>query len=192
MNKEQFMKELEKKLPNEEKEAALTYYEEYFEEAGKENESQVILELGDISKIANQIMVNFIGKESTVIKEQKNLKHSISIVWLVILSIFASPIALPFALVLILLILITWLTIIIFWISGVCLVLSGLLYSILFIFTLFHDIPLSCLIIGLAMISLGLGISITIGSTNLFVKYSSWITKKISKLLLRKEKRNEK
>lgn len=195
MNKEKFMLMLEKKLkklPDEERKTALTYYEEYFAEAGKENESQVIEELGDVSQITSQIMANFVIKESNSIENHKNFKHSISIVWLIILAIFASPIALPIALVLIFLILITWIIIIAFWICGIVLILSGIIYGFLCVFVLFHDIPLACLILGCAMLVLGLGIAITIGFSNLFIIYSSWVTKKLGKLLLRKEKIYEK
>ncbi len=58
MNREKFMKILRselRKLPEEERNAALEYYEEYFDEAGPENEQQVIEELGNPKKLAAQI-----------------------------------------------------------------------------------------------------------------------------------------
>lgn len=59
MNKEQFLKELEellKNIPEQEREAALTYYREYFEDAGKENEYTVLGELGTPQQIAEIIL----------------------------------------------------------------------------------------------------------------------------------------
>lgn len=55
MSYEEFMKELEGLLagvPEEEKEEALQYYSDYFADAGKENEGQVLAELGSPQKVA--------------------------------------------------------------------------------------------------------------------------------------------
>ena len=52
---EEYMKELEGLLagvPTEEKEEALQYYSDYFADAGKENEGEVISELGSPQKVA--------------------------------------------------------------------------------------------------------------------------------------------
>ncbi len=67
MNRTDFMKELRAgivKLPYQEAEAALEYYEEYFEEAGAENEERVLEELGDPKAIAKQIMEDFHNREA--------------------------------------------------------------------------------------------------------------------------------
>lgn len=58
MTRYEFMKELERLLGDvstEEKEEALKYYEGYFDDAGPENEQQVIKELGSPNRIANMI-----------------------------------------------------------------------------------------------------------------------------------------
>ena len=58
MNKEIFLRELRRFLadiPEEEREQALTYYEDYFEDAGPENEQKVIQELGSPIDVAKQI-----------------------------------------------------------------------------------------------------------------------------------------
>lgn len=58
MNKEQYMKELDsllRNIPESERKEALSYYEEYFDDAGVENEQQVIEELGQPSKVAANI-----------------------------------------------------------------------------------------------------------------------------------------
>lgn len=55
MNRAEFMKQLEKLLNNiseSERKEALEYYESYFDDAGAENESQVIQELGSPGKVA--------------------------------------------------------------------------------------------------------------------------------------------
>jgi hypothetical protein len=47
-----------RKLPPQDREAAMEYYEEYFDEAGPENEQIVIEELGDPGNIARQILAD--------------------------------------------------------------------------------------------------------------------------------------
>lgn len=58
MNKVEYLKELDrllKTIPESERVEALTYYEEYFDDAGVENEQTVIEELGYPAKIAENI-----------------------------------------------------------------------------------------------------------------------------------------
>ncbi len=58
MSRREFMEELKKLLSgisDEEKDEALKYYEDYFEEAGSGNEEQVIQELGSPQKVAAMI-----------------------------------------------------------------------------------------------------------------------------------------
>jgi uncharacterized membrane protein len=58
MNKEIFLRDLRRFLadmPEEEREQALKYYEDYFEDAGPENEQNVIQELGSPIEVAKQI-----------------------------------------------------------------------------------------------------------------------------------------
>ena len=69
MNKEQFLDELEKLLQDIdsiERDEALNYYRDYFEDAGSEHEQEVIDELGTPEKVAQTI------KEGLDINEQEN------------------------------------------------------------------------------------------------------------------------
>ena len=52
-------------LPEEERAGALRYYEEYFDDAGPENEQRVIDELGDPARVAAQILADY--RELTVV-----------------------------------------------------------------------------------------------------------------------------
>lgn len=76
MNKQEFIRELRKELqdiPSKEREEAVQYYEEYFDEAGEENEEDVIRELGSPARIAAMIRRDaFILDEET--KEEKNVE----------------------------------------------------------------------------------------------------------------------
>lgn len=74
MTKNEFLNDLRRflsNIPEEEREQAISYYEDYFEDAGPENEQKVILELGAPIDIAKQIRgVNpdaiEYGKQSTM------------------------------------------------------------------------------------------------------------------------------
>lgn len=59
MNRQEFMKQLEyllKGIPEQEREDALAYYNDYFDEAGAENEYRVIQELGSPEQVAQTIL----------------------------------------------------------------------------------------------------------------------------------------
>lgn len=62
MNKEQFLKELEDLLQDidaTEREEALNYYRDYFEDAGSEHEQEIIKELESPKKVAQTIKEGF-------------------------------------------------------------------------------------------------------------------------------------
>lgn len=61
MNRQEFMKKLEvllQGIPASEREDALAYYNDYFDEAGAENEYQVVLELGSPEAVAEKILAD--------------------------------------------------------------------------------------------------------------------------------------
>lgn len=99
MNKEEFLRALEgnlSKLPVEERQSAMEYYKEYLDEAGNENEAEAIKRLGNPVQLAKQLMADFITKE--VEEKPMKPKQSFQAFWIVIVALFASPIALPVAL----------------------------------------------------------------------------------------------
>ncbi len=58
MTRKEFLRQLEqllKDLPEHDRQDALTYYEDYFEEAGSENEEKLIQDLGSPEKVAETI-----------------------------------------------------------------------------------------------------------------------------------------
>ena len=61
MNRQEFMRQLEyllRGIPTSEREDALAYYNDYFDEAGTENEYQVIQELGSPEMVAQTILAD--------------------------------------------------------------------------------------------------------------------------------------
>lgn len=90
MNRESFMSALRTHLsgmPTEERQRALRYYEEYFDDAGEENEQDVLQKIGDPAEIAKQLADSAHITQTT--------KKAFSKPWTFVLSILAAPIALP-------------------------------------------------------------------------------------------------
>lgn len=114
MNREEYMKLLKKqlrKLPKEDFNKAIAYFEEYFDEAGTENEGQAIEDLGSPQEAAGQI-IRDIAIHNT--KEPSGgMKKGMNAVWVGILAVFAAPVALPFLLVLLLMLLVLLLMVVV-------------------------------------------------------------------------------
>ncbi len=99
MNRTEYMKHLArrlKRLPKEDFNRAMDYFNEYFDEAGPENEAQAIEDLGTPEAAADAIVMD-LAIASTKAPE-KNMKRGLKNIWIGILGIFAAPIAIPLAL----------------------------------------------------------------------------------------------
>lgn len=103
MNRSEFIQILRKelsKLPQEEIDAAVEYYEEYFEEAGPDRDAEVIQEFGSPKKIAAQIKTEYAARKLDE-EGASTAKKGVSAIWLVILGICSAPISLPVVIVLV-------------------------------------------------------------------------------------------
>ena len=96
MTKTEYIAKLTKylrKLPQKDYEEALEYFMEYFEEAGPENEAQVITELGTPKEAAHEVISRLLDEK--IINDKSSLRNKTTILWIAILAILASPVALP-------------------------------------------------------------------------------------------------
>ena len=96
MTKTEYIAKLTKylrKLPQKDYEEALEYFMEYFEEAGPENEAQVIAELGTPKEAAHEVISRLLDEK--IIEEKSSLRNKTTILWIAILAVLASPVALP-------------------------------------------------------------------------------------------------
>lgn len=101
MNRADYMAALRRALsvlPEEERANALRYYEEYFDDAGPENEAKAIEELGEPAKVAAQILADY--RELTAVPHAQPMKEKrrwrgISPLLLIVLVLLAIPIGLP-------------------------------------------------------------------------------------------------
>ena len=76
MNRAEYLAALRRALsvlPEEERASALSYYEEYFDDAGPENEATAIEELGDPAKVAAQILADY--RELTAVPHAQPIRE---------------------------------------------------------------------------------------------------------------------
>lgn len=100
MNKKSFMEELKRRLkhlPKEDREDAITYYEEYLEEMEVGEKEDVTEKIGNPKDIAREIIANCTEKHIESQKKQGGLRNSATAIWMIILGICAAPIAIPVA-----------------------------------------------------------------------------------------------
>lgn len=88
MTKSEYMKKLSyslRRLPKEDFNQAIDYFEEYFAEAGEENEQQAIEDLGSPEDAAKELIMNL--AEKNMEQPPKTVQHSFKAVWIGILGI---------------------------------------------------------------------------------------------------------
>ncbi len=163
MSREEYLKALRrklKKLPNEEIDAALEYYNEYFEEAGEENTAEVVAKLGSPALVASQILAEYAVKGLD--NESSTAKKGLSAVWFIILAILASPIALPLLLLVICLVftlvLLGGTFLLTFFLLNVSLVLSGIVSIVAGLAVITQHWQTSIFFIGIGLTASGIGI----------------------------------
>lgn len=106
MTKNEFLKDLRQRLsvlPSDEQDAAVSYYEEYFDEAGPEREEEILRQLGSAEKLTSEILKgqSFEGAKAFDNNEKTEKAGSIKTnrngwlkVLLIMLLIIASPVIL--------------------------------------------------------------------------------------------------
>lgn len=188
MTKQEYMEQLEKRLrrlPKEDFEHAVSYFEEYFADAGEENEAQAIEDLGTPQQAADQIIRDMAldyAKEPV-----PNVKKGFRALWIVLLAIFAAPIAVPLMGCGVLLVLAAVVT--------VCAILFALLMiavasvitgpvTIMAGFTVLgRSIPVFLCCLGMGLAATGVGAALTYGMGLLCRSFLSWTIKVIGKMI---------
>lgn len=187
MNRVDFMKQLESLLQNispAEREEALQYYNEYFNDAGEENEQDVIDALGNPAKVAENIKRDLYGSgygdnnyqrasahdkaiveyKQTATEETKKENHLSTgvIVLIVILCILASPLALGLGsgvLGTLVGIIATWFSLILaFGAIAIVLLLVMIILAVVGVMCMFQAPLAGIAVIGIGLILGGIGI----------------------------------
>lgn len=188
MNSNQFLYELRTKLvnmPEAEINSAMGYYEEYFLDAGPDNEQRVIDELGSPSAVASKIIGEFALSDTPAVAENPG-----KTLWIVILAILASPIALPIAIALVAIvfaILITVLALLFsFGVTGVALVVAGIAAVFFGLWALIIEFGTGVFQIGFGLLSIGFGILLAQATVLLTQWFFTGMQKMLGALLVRK------
>ncbi|WP_042351785.1 DUF1700 domain-containing protein [Bacillus massiliigorillae] len=196
MNKETYLKQLEsklKRLPSYEVEAALEYYNEYFDEAGEENVQQVIKELGSPAQVASKILADYAIKDLD--SHPESTKKGFSAIWIIILAILASPIALPLVIAVGALIFAFVLLFISLAFAGfaltISLIIAGIASVVAGVAVLAQHIPTAIFFIGIGLTATGIGILIFSPVISLIKKGSRAIALSLKKLFDRISKRSK-
>ena len=183
MNKKKFLEVLEQQLrhlPKEDREDALAYYEEYLAEMNLTEEEDVTAKVGQPKDVAREILGNCAEKHIDEQKEKGGIKNSATLIWVILLGICASPIAIPLAGALIILLLSCLIVVgsFVFAIActGAAFFASGLLCIPCLLWATGFAQKFVCF--GIALICIGLGILILIAT----IKLAEWLVQGIAYL----------
>lgn len=202
MTVEQYIAALEHELrylPKEEREGAISYYKEYFEEA-KEASSDGTYdpckEFGEPSKLAAQIIQESAQKIATPEKVEqtetkKEKKTSFSEVWIVILAILASPIAFPVGIALIAVIVSLVIAVVAvsfgFFVAAIATGVAGIVSLVASFFLLVTQGPTGFVVMGVSLTSIGISILLGILAFLIEKGIVLAIAKTFGKLVRKKE-----
>ncbi|WMC94087.1 DUF1700 domain-containing protein [Kineothrix sp. MB12-C1] len=196
MNKADYMQSLKKqlrRLPREDFEKAIEYFEEYFSDAGIENEAQVIEDLGTPEFAAEQIITNIALKNTNA--PVKDVKKGLNAVWVGVLAVCAAPIALPFALALVIVI-VTFVFCILMVIA--CFIFSGIVFTLMGpiciaagFTAITTNIPVFISCIGTGFVLMGIGMLLTFSMVRLCQRFLTAIVRFFGRLIRKGERKNE-
>lgn len=182
MTKKEYMEQLKarlKRLPKEDFERAVEYYEEYFAEAGEENEHKAIEDLGSPQEAADQIICDMAIAYSE--EPVQNVKKGMNALWVGILAVCAAPIALPLVFVGITLLAVVFVVIFAllaaFMLTAVSFAIMGPISVVSGFTALTRSIPVFLTCVGMGFIMTGIGVASAYGLYLLCKKYIAWTLK---------------
>ncbi|ULQ59209.1 DUF1700 domain-containing protein [Brucepastera parasyntrophica] len=179
MTRSEFMDELRnrlERLPPGELEEALAYYEEYFDEAGPEHEQDVIREFGSPAALASRILADHAVKEAKA--APYNPKKGFSALWMVLLALFATPVAFPVIIALIIVVIAVLIVIVVVGVTAISMVIGGIASFLYGIFGLFTAPTTALILFGAAFFLWGLGkiIFVVVGAIlSLLERFVNWV-----------------
>ena len=200
MRKDEFLRKLEVLLSDisiEEREEALTFYRNYFEDAGEEKEADILAELESPEKVAEAIKRNlgmivvteqrkgaYEGADSQAQREKEKRNKGI-VVLVIMIGILTSPVLLGI------------LTGILGTIFGLAASLVGITLAVFVVGAVFVglgvamlaglgealvSIPVGLVFIGAGLLVLALAILLLLACVAVFGKFFPWVVKKIRRL----------
>lgn len=196
MNRQQYIYELRRELermPFQEREDAVHYYEEYFDDAGVENEQKVIDEIGSPQEVAKQILKDFTIKDLNT--PVQTPKQGFVKIWQVVLLILASPIAFPLAIAVVAVVFSVVIALVAvifaFAAAGLALFLAGIAAIIAGFSVISSGIATTLFFIGIGMVLIGVGFVIGYASVFIGAKITTAIVRSLGRLLKRVTSKKE-
>jgi len=190
MNRAEFMSELKyklRRLPFEEVQNAVNYYEEYFDDAGAENEEQTIAALDSPSAVASKIIGEYAITSAELNEPVKTKKSNILLI--TILAIFASPIALPLAISILMIPLSIGIVFFSFFITGAAMLVAGIFTVFIGFWSFTYSFSTGLYYLGSGILVFAIGAAITLGITQLSKTTFLALQKWMGKLLVRRSKK---
>lgn len=192
MNKNEYMKVLAhslRRLPKEDFDQAMEYFEEYFADAGPENEQKAIEDLGTPKEAAKELIMNLAAKNAS--EPPKTVKRSFKAVWICLLAVCAAPIALPLTLALVVLvaslILAALFLLVSIWVGALAVIATAVIGLVGGIALLFQTPANGLATLGFSFLCAGIGIA----GTYLMFLLCKWFLQKsvqfLGKIMKRKK-----
>lgn len=187
MNRHEFIEELRmrlRRLPQEEIENAVEYYEEYFDDAGAPNESQTITALGSPAAVASKIIGEFAVNDA--VKPAPKRMNSLLVV---LLAICASPIALPLAAAIVALVIALGSVFFSLMLAGAALTVAGAACAIAGLWTFKFGTATGMFYLGAGIALLAAGLASSLSLTKLGNRVFRGIQRWIGNLLIKNGRR---
>ena len=188
MNKQEYLRQLKaclKRLPKEDWDRAVEYYEEYFQEAGPENEAKAIDDLGSPQEAAEQIIRDMALNYSK--EPVENIRGGVHAVRIALLALFGVPVGLPLLLtgiqLAISVLIVAWALLATLLLVAACSVITGPLTMIAGFTVLTKSIPVFLNCIGSGLMMTGIGAALTYGTYQLCRRFLAWTLHTMAKMI---------
>ncbi|OCN03544.1 hypothetical protein A4S06_06230 [Erysipelotrichaceae bacterium MTC7] len=204
MTKQQYITKLSyylRDMDENEYEDAMNYIQEYFEDAGVENEKSVMAELGSPQKLAATLRAEATIKNVNIkreaaendLKEEKQKNSTLKTLLIIILGIFALPIALPLAVGMVGLLIglaASLVALLIALVAGIVALfvvgIPNMVRSVALLGTSFAD---GLVALGLSFMMVGVAILLTLAIVALIRRFIPWLIHQLSEIFNRNNKR---
>lgn len=196
--KHEYLRRLSQKLsslPDNERQDAMEYYEDYINEAISvtENEAVAISTLPTPGEVAADILADYMSRSTVGMGSSfKEKRNGVKVALAVIVGMFALPIGLPLiitmGLVVFSLLLALGSVILALFLTGAGMVLSGIVVAFMMIFISITSLGSGVLALGYALLSIGVGI-LLIKACSLLVNGFAFIARGLSKVIVKRRVR---
>ena len=166
MTQAQFLRALARRLrglPEAEREEALRYYKEYMADAGLERGADVTKLVGTPEQAARGLLADSLIRQ----EREANMKSGWQSFKLVLLGIFAAPVALPLAIAAFVLVIVVFAVLAALFVSGVAVAVAGVA-MIPAAFFMVGTLGQALIVVGYGLLMISVGILLVLGTAALW------------------------